>query len=142
MEQPEEVVNVSINRFLVGDPTGSYGQMVQDDATVLIPVTLEPVTPVAAGGPFLFTKYLSPHFGVNVWMSNAIPGHTYIEIHWGNTVADTEDCILAGMRRGNDGVADGILQSKIAWDLFMKETENETELYVTYVDPPLPGALA
>jgi len=41
---------------------------------------------------------MSPHFGVVLPHIMDVPGRSDILIHWGNTVADSHGCVLAGVR--------------------------------------------
>ena len=59
----------------------------------------------------------SPKFNHEmIWVQN-VPGYEYILIHTGNTVSDTEGCLILGKSigtlKGNDGVVrDAVLTSK------------------------------
>lgn len=61
-------------------------------------VTMEPFNPMPAGS-YGIVIYNSPKFMKPVPLLQNVPGHTYIEIHWGNYSADTEDCVLVGESR-------------------------------------------
>ena len=47
----------------------------------------------------------SPHFQCDVPQLENVPGFEYVEIHWGNTSKDTDGCIVIGMERTANGVA-------------------------------------
>lgn len=55
------------------------------------------------------------------WMPHVlnVPGFEGIRIHAGNTVADTDGCILCGVQRDDPK----ILQSKIAFDLLYRKLD-------------------
>lgn len=57
------------------------------------------------GGTYPATKHNGTRF-TNVWELHNVPGREAILIHPGNTVADTEGCILVGMTRREDGIGD------------------------------------
>lgn len=46
-----------------------------------------------------------------------IPGRSSIRIHWGNTEADTEGCILVGLTRGSDLVGESRLAFEKLWNI-------------------------
>ncbi len=50
-------------------------------------------------GQYEATPYVSPSKG-RVFLLHDVPGRSMIEIHKGNTIADTEGCILVGMGLG------------------------------------------
>lgn len=58
-------------------------------------LTLEPANPIPAGR-YGLSVYNSPKNGFPVYLLRDVPGYSYIEIHPGNTAADTEGCILVG----------------------------------------------
>lgn len=62
---------------------------------------LEPPDPIPSG---IFSIALLPSlkFGRVMPFLQGIPGHTAVEIHWGNTAADTRDCLLVGQTVGTD----------------------------------------
>lgn len=47
-------------------------------------------------GTYQISLYPSPKFGRMMPLLNEVSGRTNIEIHWGNTAADTDGCILIG----------------------------------------------
>ena len=47
-------------------------------------------------GTYKVKVYPSPHFGRLMPLLVDVPGRSEIEIHWGNTEADTRGCILLG----------------------------------------------
>jgi len=49
-----------------------------------------------------------------------VPGFTGIRIHKGNTAADTEGCILLGLKENGTGM---IVQSTVAFDAFLPKLE-------------------
>ena len=55
------------------------------------------VTAIPAGVYEVVSQY-SPRFGENTLTLLNVPGYTYIRMHAGATAADTEGCILLGMR--------------------------------------------
>jgi hypothetical protein len=57
----------------------------------------------------------SPHFQRYVMILEDVPGFEGIRIHTGNTVADTEGCILVGKTIGNDCIADSRLAYIALW---------------------------
>lgn len=61
----------------------------------------------------------SPKFQEPIAHVDAVPGRSAIEIHDGNTAADTRGCILVGQERLTDGIAQSnaarlVLQAHIA----------------------------
>lgn len=86
-----------------GDVT--RGTLTDDTISGLQLVTIEPNPPKVPAGHYPAIRYFSPHFSRDVVRLLDVPGHTGIEIHLGNTAADTEGCILVGERVATD--ADG-----------------------------------
>jgi len=94
--------------------------------------TLEPKIPIPAG-TFRLTKYQSPKFGISVPLLNETPGHSYVEIHMGNTARDTRDCILVGNSRSANTLIDSreALARLVTW--FLPEVEKQ-EIFITIIN--------
>jgi len=114
---------------------GTFGVLLELVADGEVPycVTLEPVVPIIVPGKYYCTKYLSPKRGYEVYLLNNVPGHSFVEIHVGNTIKDTEGCILVGSSFapivGKQQV-DGISMSKITFKKLMSDFDNTIELEV------------
>lgn len=54
-------------------------------------------------GKYPISIYDSPHFGRPMPLLR-VPGHNYIEIHWGNVPSASEGCILVGKQKGKDTI--------------------------------------
>lgn len=80
---------------------------------------LEPPACIAEG-TYPVTWYNSPDHGFYVPLVNNVPGHAGIEIHVGNVVADTKDCLLLGE---NIATLKNIANSKAAINEFYPELE-------------------
>lgn len=77
----------------------------------------------------------SPSRKCRLWTVAEVPGRSYVRIHRGNTVNDTEGCLLTGTR---PGVLDGrraVLGSRDAFSLFMSAMSgsDEAEIVVSTV---------
>lgn len=77
------------------------------------------------------------HRAVDVPELKDVPNRTNVQIHIGNTLADTEGCILVGSARG---VGAGISGSKLAFEKLMKEIGDVKEGTLDVVDVPPPKA--
>lgn len=107
--------------------TGIFGILTLDDGSQLL--TLEHAfpqqadglagaktwAPIVQPGTYQCVRRKSPHFGYDVFMLEGVAGHSFVEIHRGNSEANSEGCILLGTVRSGDD----ILESKIAFDHFM-----------------------
>lgn len=56
----------------------------------------------------------SPHFQCLMPLLVGVPGFQGVRVHWGNTAADTDGCILVGSQE-NLGDMDEVLQSRAAF---------------------------
>jgi len=66
----------------------------------------------------LATRF-SPHFSKTynhdmIWVQN-VPGFEFILIHWGNTISDTEGCLIIGDKIGIVNQKDAVLNSKATY---------------------------
>lgn len=69
-------------------------------------------------GTYDFTRTVSNRFG-ETFEIGGVKGRTRILIHWGNTAADTEGCVLLGTEIGSLGGEPAVLQSRKAFTRFM-----------------------
>lgn len=82
-------------------------------------LTLEPVNPIPVG-TYPISVYMSPKNGFNVYLLSDVPGYDMIEIHPGNTYADTAGCILVGNEIGLVNNVYAVMNSKKVFDNLMK----------------------
>lgn len=68
----------------------------------------------------------SPSKGRALWTIVDVPGRSYVRIHIGNTVDDTEGCPLTGTSPGRLNGKRAVLGSKKAFNKFMEATESWT----------------
>lgn len=64
----------------------------------------------------------SPKRGYLLYELLAVPGRTHIEIHIGNTTADSKGCVLVGMRFGELNGVKAVLDSRPAFAAWMAVT--------------------
>ncbi len=129
MEQHLEIIRVE-----KGDG-GTFGAVVLDGKALC--VSLEehadrnlPDTAIPEGEYVAFRRY-SPKHKYDVWQLRAVPGRTYIQIHSGNTILDTEGCIMLGQYWGKLKGNRAILNSGETFKLFMAATEESDTLIVS-----------
>jgi len=89
-------------------PQSTQGEMTLDDQHVCW--TLERPLPeypadfhCIPAGTYPISLYPSPHFG-RLMPLLAVPGHSGIEIHYGNYPLDSKGCILVGKEKSQDAV--------------------------------------
>lgn len=87
----------------------------RDSGMLIIPATYQ----VEKAWSNRFQK-ITPHL-------QAVPGHTFIEMHWGNAPEDTHGCILLGLTRALDWVGD----SRSAFAKFMALVPDHFEITIT-----------
>lgn len=124
------------------DATATMGEMFADGIHLCF--TLEPKVPIEAG-TYELTIYPSPHFNRLMPLVNGVPGHTGVEIHWGNWATNTEDCTLVGSVVGQDFVGHSVEEFD---DIFLKiqASVEAGPTYITYLDaeptvPDLDGSI-
>lgn len=86
-------------------------------------------------GRYPVIRYYSPKHETNVPRIINIPGFDFVEIHAGNTAADTEGCLLLG----NEMAVDLVLQSRDAisafYDRFFAVIDTGGEVWITFEEP-------
>jgi len=105
--------------------TGTFGGLVKNGKPFCL--TLEPEVPIIPNGIYKCKRYLSPKRGYVVYKLENVPGHEAVQIHIGNTIADTEGCILIGQSLSE---YEGIAYSRIAFDKFMHSNKGDITLEV------------
>ena len=70
-------------------------------------------------GRYRIVRHRSPKFGLTFKVED-VPGRSDILFHSGNTVQDTEGCILLGQRYGNLNSVPAVLNSQKAFTRFME----------------------
>ena len=78
-------------------------------------------------GTYKITLFMSPKRGYLVPLLHNVPMFSWIEIHIGNSCADTMGCILVGEKRGTDR----IYNSTNAFRRLMKILQAEDEISIT-----------
>lgn len=89
-------------------------------------------------GRYPFRVALSPKRGYDVlWIDN-VPGRQFVQIHRGNTVDDTEGCVLVGTSFGALSGKAAVLDSKAAFTALMHALNGATSGFITVEDvsPP------
>ncbi|WP_421901792.1 DUF5675 family protein [Maridesulfovibrio sp.] len=76
------------------------------------------VSCIPAGRYSLRLEY-SPSKKCKLWTVKGVPGRSYVRIHKGNTVDDTEGCLLTGTNPGYLEGKRAVLASRVAFDEFM-----------------------
>jgi hypothetical protein len=92
---------------------GTFGVLLRNGAQIA--VTCEPVVPAIPLGTYLCQPHNGPKFQ-NVWEVCDVPGHTGILIHNGNTIKDTEGCVLVGSTFGRIDGMDAVIDSVFTLD--------------------------
>ena len=95
--------------------------------------TLEPPNPIPAG-TYRLSIYWSPHFGRLMPHVDGVPGHTGIEIHFGNWAKDTKDCTLVGETEGKDFIGYSDAEFDILYQIIQKALLEGPQV-ITYVGP-------
>jgi hypothetical protein len=85
-------------------------------------------------GEFVAFRRMSPARGYEVFELKAVPGRKNVQLHKGNTVADTLGCILIGTAFAPNAITG----SKLAFEKFMREMKDVQEFTLVVKDvPPL-----
>ena len=75
--------------------------------------------PKIPNGTYVCKRYMSPHFGFEVFQVMDVPNCQNIEIHCGNFDKDSEGCILLGEAEAMSGSAEMVTNSKVTFHEFM-----------------------
>lgn len=78
--------------------------------------------------PSLKFKRIMPHL-------IDVPNRQAIEIHWGNSPADTDGCLLVGSSRGVDYVYNSVEEFSEVYDQLQKASDVGETITITVVDP-------
>ena len=73
----------------------------------------------------------SPSRQRNLWTIKDVPKRTYVRVHTGNTVDDTEGCPLTGTYTGEIKGKRAVMDSRAAFKRFMAAMGDETEAKIT-----------
>ena len=85
-------------------------------------------------GDYWAFRRQSPKRGYELFELASVPGRSNIQIHIGNTVADTDGCILVGTNYGKiDGVS-GVVSSRLAFGHLMKKLAGVDRFSLSIVD--------
>ena len=69
-------------------------------------------------------KFSSKYNHEMIWVKN-VPNYEYILIHWGNTICDTEGCLIVGDKIGIINEKESVLNSKATYIKLYNEVINE-----------------
>lgn len=135
-------MKIIVDRFSETD-TDDLGKVSVDGAFVCYsienpdrPEKIKGITAIPEG-TYKVGRRISPHFGVMVpWIMN-VPNFQYVLIHWGNTVKDTEGCLVVGLRIGSLENQRAVLDSKQAWDklsaMIFEALDKNEEVTIEYM---------
>lgn len=86
-------------------------------------------------GSYTCVRYRSPKRGYDVFLLNGVPGRSAIEIHIGNSVHDTDGCLLIGTRYGTVNGVPAVTGSGAAFQSWMSMQANVQSFTLTITDP-------
>ncbi len=75
-------------------------------------------------GTYRVTIYDSPHFGRLMPLLMDVPGHSGIEIHWGNYPLDSKGCVLVGDSQSVDGDKPAIWNTRATFEQLFPEIQD------------------
>jgi len=89
-------------------------------------------------GIYICKQFDSPKYGITFEIMDVPDGRDFCLFHWGNTVIDTEGCVLLGNMIGTIGIKRAVLNSKITIGNFMNTIGNDNEFPLLISDPATP----
>ena len=132
-------MNLTLTRTSESPDGPTFGTITNDaDGSTVVPWTLElpwrenqhSISRIPAGVYPAF-RFKSPHIGYELFQLANVPDRVGVDIHVGNTMKDTEGCVLVGEEQ--DGEA--ITESRKAFGLFMGMLTGIDRFTLTVVDP-------
>lgn len=105
---------------------GEYFCFSIEDATRTTKIKGETCIPL---GVYPLATRFSPRFSKEykhdmIWVQN-VPGFEFILIHWGNTISDTEGCLIIGDKIGVVKQKDAVLNSRATYLKFYDKVINQ-----------------
>jgi len=99
-QQTKATATIQIIRDVVAPTAPQTGKMSFGGNTcdTLERPNVDPEHACIPKGTYRVQMMMSPHFGVVLPHIMDVPGRSDILIHWGNTVADSHGCVLAGVK--------------------------------------------
>ena len=95
----------------------------------------QPEISCVPAGTYPIVRRWSPHFSLELFEMENVPGRSACEIHPGNTADDVRGCIAVGLTFGSiDGVA-GVLESRVAFGKLMDAMQGIDRATLTIRDP-------
>lgn len=92
-------------------------------------------------GRYPWRLAMSPKRGYEVLWVDKVPHRVAVQIHRGNTVDDTEGCILVGTSFGSLSGKSAVLDSKTAFAALLKALNGATSGFITVADVPPKGPI-
>ncbi|NDV27734.1 DUF5675 family protein [Desulfovibrio sp. JC010] len=85
-------------------------------------------------GRYVMKREFSPSKQRDLWTIKDVPGRTYVRIHTGNDLDDTEGCPLTGSTPDDSGDKRRVNQSTAAFKQFMQAMNGATEAEIVITE--------
>jgi hypothetical protein len=115
-------MDLRLKHFSITDK-GAFGHFLDSQGNIII-YTLEhtyqdsptgPWLPKIPPGTYTCRRRFSPHFQMELFLIENVPGHDMCEIHPGNVEANSDGCVLTGSGVFNDALT----LSRVAFAKYM-----------------------